>query len=55
MSGNLCQYGGGGVGGVRRLMAKTILNFHFDYLTPSLTHQCNEVQTSPQMLATFKG
>ena len=23
-------------GGGRRLMAKTILNFHFDYLTPSL-------------------
>ena len=24
-------------GGVRRLMAKAILNFHFDYLNPSLT------------------
>ena len=24
-------------GGVRRLMEKTILNFHFDYLTPTLT------------------
>ena len=24
------------LGGGRRLMAKTILNFHFDYLTPSL-------------------
>ena len=36
MSGNLCHHGGGGG---RRLMAKTILNFHFDYyyyLTPSL-------------------
>ena len=32
MSGNLCHQGGGG----QRLMAKTILNFHFDYLTPSL-------------------
>ena len=26
----------GGRGGVGRLMAKTILNFHFDYLNPSL-------------------
>ena len=26
-------------GGVGRLMAKTILNFHFDYLTPSLSPQ----------------
>ena len=32
MSGNLCHQGGGG----RRPMAKTILNFHFDYLNPSL-------------------
>ena len=24
-------------GGGRRLIAKTILNFHFDYLTPSLS------------------
>ena len=24
--------------GVNRLMEKTILNFHFDYLTPSLTY-----------------
>ena len=29
--------GGGGRGGVGRLMAKTILNFHFDYWNPSLT------------------
>ena len=29
--------GGGRGGGVRRLMEKTILNFHFDYLTPSLS------------------
>ena len=30
-------------GGGRRLMAKTILNFHFDYLTTSLTfpRNCN--------------
>ena len=27
----------GGEGGDRRLMAKTILYFHFDYLKPSLT------------------
>ena len=27
----------GGGGGGRRLMAKTILNFHFDYLKPSLS------------------
>ena len=26
-----------GEGGVRRLMEKTILNFHLDYLTPSLS------------------
>ena len=32
MSGNLCHQGGGG----QRLMAKTILDFHFNYLTPSL-------------------
>ena len=32
MSGNLCHLVGGG----RRLMAKTILNFHFDYPHPSL-------------------
>ena len=33
MSGN---YGREGEGGVRRLMEKSILNFHFDYLNPSL-------------------
>ena len=27
---------GGRGGGVRRLMGKTILNFHFDYLNPPL-------------------
>ena len=27
----------GGRGGVRRLMEKSLLNFHFDYLTTSLT------------------
>ena len=32
MSGNFCHLGGG----VGRLIAKNILNFHFDYLTPSL-------------------
>ena len=34
MSGNLCRKGGGG--GVGRLMANAILNFHFDYPHPSL-------------------
>ena len=29
--------GGEGGGGVGRLMEKTILNFHFDYLNPPLT------------------
>ena len=33
MSGNFAIKGGGAVG---RLMANTILNFHFDYLNPSL-------------------
>ena len=33
MSGNYDHLGGGGV---RPLMEKTILNFHFDHLTPSL-------------------
>ena len=33
MSGNFAIKGGGGVG---RLMANAILNFHFDFLTPSL-------------------
>ena len=33
MSGNLCHQGG-----IRRLMAKAIQIFHFDYLNPSLTH-----------------
>ena len=36
MSGNFAIKGGGG-GGVGRLMANAILNFHFDYLNPSLT------------------
>ena len=34
MSGNFAIKGGGGVG---RLMENAILNFHFDYLKPSLT------------------
>ena len=34
MSGNFAIKGGGGVG---RLMANAILNFHFDYLNPSLS------------------
>ena len=34
MSENLCHQGGG----VGRLMANAILNFHFDYWHPSLTH-----------------
>ena len=29
---------GGGGEGIRRLMEKTILNFHFDYLNPSLIY-----------------
>ena len=33
MAGNLCL---SGRGGSRCLMAKTILNFHFDYWNPSL-------------------
>jgi len=40
MSGNFAIKGGGGGGGggggVGRLMANAILNFHFDYLKPSL-------------------
>ena len=36
MSGNFAIKGGGG-GGVGRLMANAILNFHFDFLNPSLT------------------
>ena len=35
MSGNFAIKGGGG--GVRRLMANAILNFHFDYPHPSLS------------------
>ena len=35
MSGNFAIKGGGG--GVGRLMANAILNFHFDFLTPSLS------------------
>ena len=34
MSGNFAIKGGGGVG---PLMANAILNFHFDFLNPSLT------------------
>ena len=30
-------------GGGRRLMAKAILNFHFDYLTPRLKTNANQV------------
>ena len=38
MSGNFAIKGGwGGVGGVGRLMANAILNFHFDYPHTSLT------------------
>ena len=33
----ICAIMGGGGVGVRRLMAKTILNFHFDYSNPSLS------------------
>ena len=36
MSGNFAIKGGGGGGGVGRLMANAILNFHFDFLHPSL-------------------
>ena len=36
MSGNFAIKGGG-EGGVGRLMANAILNFHFDYLNPSLS------------------
>ena len=35
MSGNFAIKGGGGVG---RLMANAILNFHFDYRHPSLSY-----------------
>ena len=38
MSGNFAIKGGGG-GGVGRLMANAILNFHFDFLHPSLTQK----------------
>ena len=37
MSGNFAIKGGGG-GGVGRLMANAILNFHFDYLHTSLRY-----------------
>ena len=36
MSGNFAIKGG--EGGVGRLMANAILNFHFDFLKPSLTY-----------------
>ena len=36
MSGNFAIKGGGG----GRLMANAILNFHFDFLHPSLSHPC---------------
>ena len=52
MSGNFAIKGGGGVG---PLMANAILNFHFDFLTPSLTifffflkrhcHQLHQLET----------
>ena len=38
MSGN-CAIKGGGAGGVGSLMANAILNFHFDYLNPSLMYK----------------
>ena len=44
MSGNFAIKGGGVVG---RLMANAILNFHFDFLTPSLTR-------APVVLKTVK-
>ena len=46
MSGNLCHQGGGGG---RRLMAKTILNFHFDYLTTSLTNLVQQLTLEEEM------
>ena len=39
MSGNFAIKGGG----VGRLMANAILNFHFDYLNPSLTVMMHEI------------
>ena len=42
MSGNFAIKGGGG-GGVGRLMANAILNFHFDFLNPSLTHNVDHI------------
>ena len=46
MSGNFAIKGGG----VGPLMANAILNFHFDYLTPSLS-----LQNSPtRVLVTFE-
>ena len=29
-------------GGVQRVMEKTILDFHFDYWNPSLSHLCQD-------------
>ena len=40
-------------GGGRSLMAKTILNFHFDYLNPSLMSPLRPIVTDWQSLAYF--
>ena len=53
MSGNLCHEGGGRG---RRLMAKTILNFHFYYLHPSLSLvDCAVVVPVQAVLANLEG
>ena len=38
-------------GGVRRLMEKSILNFHFDYLHPSLRRIFDEMSSPLQLHA----
>ena len=49
MSGNLCHEGGG----VGRLMANAILNFHFDYPHTSLSHQVVGAQSAIMSLKFF--
>ena len=52
MSGNYDHWGGGVGWGGRRLMEKTILNFHFDYLTTSL--RCAKMREDAQRFTLLK-